>query len=371
MIFVAHLNPTKTWRGGEQQTFYLSRYLKEKISQIVIVNPFSELHNRCLEENIPVIPFKIRGELDLISAYQITKYIIQNQVQILHAHTAKAHGIGILIKKICNLKNHNIKLIVSRRVDFARKQNFLSKLKYQSQTVDAFIAISQNVKNILIKDGVELEKIHVIYSGIDLSRFKKTLPEETVRKLKKEFQLENKIVLGNIAALVDHKDQKTLLYAAHKLVLKKIENWKLLIVGEGELKKDLMKLSQQLKLNQNVVFTGFRKDAFDILKILDIFVMSSKEEGLGTSILDAMACGLPIVSTAGGGIPEIVIENQGGLLSPVQEPSSLAYNLEKLIQDHELRKKMGTFNKKIVKNFSYQETGKKTLKLYKTFINFH
>jgi glycosyltransferase involved in cell wall biosynthesis len=373
MINVLHLNPTKTWRGGEQQTLYLAQYLQTRqneVKQVLCGYPNSELEKRCQKFNINFLPLKIKGEWDFFSAKKLTDYLIQNNIHIIHAHTARAHSIGLIAKKIALKKHYSVKLLVSRRVDFSIKKskyNFINKIiikKYHSDLVDGYIAISQNVKNILIKDGIPESKIHIIYSGIDLNRFKVKPSQEKIQQYKKEFNLTNEIILGNVAALVDHKDHQTLLKAIAILKEKKLPSYKLLICGEGELKKLLFNLKEQLQLN-NVLFLGYRNDVFELFYLFDIFVMSSKEEGLGTSILDAMALGLPIVATSGGGIPEIVKHNKGGLLSPPQDPYLLAKNLETILLNPPLRKKFSLYNKQYVKHFHYENTGKETLKLYK------
>ncbi len=368
---VLHLNPTITWRGGEQQTLYLAQYLQSKnITQYVAGNPNSELQKRCQNLNIPFLTVKIHGEWDILASFQLKKLILKHKIQILHAHTAKAHTIALLTKKLIP-KNYKLKLIISRRVDFSFKKskwNFINKIiekKYYSDLIDCYIAISKNVKNILIKDGIQENKIEVIYSGIDLNRFKTPVSREKLNQLKKEFNIKKEIIIGNVAALVDHKDHKTLLYAIS--ILNKefpLSEWKVLIVGDGELKLKLIELANTLNIHNKVHFTGYRKDVFEIFHLFDIFAMSSKEEGLGTSLLDAMALGLPIVATEGGGIPEIVIHNKGGLLSPIKNPELLAKNLKKLLTNANLRKKYSKFNLEFVKNFDFHQTGKKTLELY-------
>ncbi len=378
MIRVIHLNPTKTWRGGEQQTLYLAKYLQKKhVLQWVVGSPNSILQNQCRIHQIPYKAIRIFGEVDVFSAYQLAKLIIDNQISILHCHTAKAHSIGLLAKKIVKRKKKKLILVVSRRVDFSLKKvnfqlwNFFSKVKYFSKDIDAYIAISQNVKRILQNDGIPEEKIFVIYSGIDLNRFKKNT-KDSIIKLRKEFGIQNEIVFGNVAALVDHKDHKTLLQSIALLKqYQGLPDWKLIIVGDGPLFKELLNLAKKLDIFDKLVFAGFRKDVFDFYYIFDVFVISSKEEGLGTSLLDAMAFGLPIIATSGGGIPEIVIHNSGGLLSPVQDPYRLAENCAYFLQHPQLKKKFSQFNRNHVKQFSYENTGKKTLELYHHLLKFY
>ncbi|MFN3603491.1 MAG: glycosyltransferase family 4 protein [Leptonema sp. (in: bacteria)] len=377
MLRVIHLNPTKYWRGGEQQTLYLAKYLKKhKVKQWVVGNPNSLLEVQCKQNQISYKPIRIFGEIDFLAAYHLAKFIRENQIQVIHCHTAKAHSIGLLAKKILKAQKYSLLLIVSRRVDFSLKKskipfvNFFSNSKYFSKDVDHYIAISENVKKILMIDGIPEDKISVIYSGVDLDRFKKKIPSDNIKELKKEFKIEQHFVFGNIAALVDHKDHKTLLKALFLLNQEKnLPPWKCIVVGDGPLYQELLSLKERFQLEDKVYFTGFRKDAFEFFSIFDVFVMSSKEEGLGTSLLDAMAYGLPIVATKGGGIPEIVQHDQGGLLSSIQEPEELKNNLLEILKNKKLKKRFSEYNLKFVKKFSYQNTGKQTLKLYYRLLN--
>ena len=185
----------------------------------------------------------------------------------------------------------------------------------------------------------------------------------------KEFSVsDGELIIGNIAALVDHKDQRTLIEAVHLLKKNKRRHpFKVFIVGEGELRDELTGLANKYNLIEDgtLIFTGFREDVDAFLSLFDIFVLSSKEEGLGTSVLDAMASGLSVCATSGGGIPEMIDDGEGGFLSPVGDAVSLSESLEKLLNNPEKRKIMGLYNKRKVKSFSRQSTCRQTLEVYK------
>ena len=358
---ILHLNTAKTWRGGEQQVLYLAEQIqKNQGRQIVAGQPGSELQKRCLEKNIPFFPVRMFGEIDIFAAKKIAAAAQANNLGILHAHTAKAHSLALLAKKY----NPDLKLIVSRRVDFPAGRGYFSRKKYLSPLVDMYLAISENVRRILESDGIPRHKIEIAYSGIDLTRFK-SLPDPEY--LRKEFAIRpGEIILGNVAALVDHKDQKTLIRAFHILKgqgrSKKLT--RLFILGEGELRKKLAKLAWAGPARNSIVFTGFRRDVNAFLNLFDIFVMSSKEEGLGTAVLDAMACGLPVAATEGGGIPEMIDDEKGGYLVQVGAAEALAGALAKLVESEALRNKYGNYNKKRVHDFSCESTYEATVRAY-------
>ncbi len=122
-------------------------------------------------------------------------------------------------------------------------------------------------------------------------------------------------VVGNVAALVAHKGQKHLVAAA-ALVMREVPDVRFLIVGEGELREPLEKQIKSLALERHVLLTGFRNDALGLMKSLDLFVMSSVTEGLGSAALEAMACSRAVVATRAGGLPEAIADGETGLLVP-------------------------------------------------------
>lgn len=359
-VRVLHLNTARTWRGGEQQVLYLVKGLRDLgVTQAVSGMAGSVLQERILEEEIPFHESNPKSELDFKAAKRIARFMKENRYTILHAHTGRAHAIGLLTRRFFA---KDIKLIVSRRVDFPAKPNFLSKKKYTSGLIDRYIAISDNVKRILMIDGVAPERISVAYSGIDPDRFA-DLPDPSV--IRTEFMVpENKFIFLNVAALVDHKDQSVLLAAA-KILMEQGRDYRLFIAGEGSLRSKLENLIEKYALGAHVTLTGFRKDVVAFLSAADCFVMSSKEEGLGTSVLDAMACSLPVVTTDGGGLPEMVDHGKGGFVVPKRNPHELARAMAAIMDNSRLLKKAGKYNRKRVEDFHYKETAKATMQVYK------
>ena len=357
---ILHLNNSRTWRGGEQQLYYLVMGLLERnIPQILIGQPNSELESR-IENKIPFFPIRMLGEYDLIAAKKIATIAKENNVQLIHTHTGATHGLGLLTK----LFLPKLKLVVSRRVDFHINKNPLSRRKYFSQKIDYFLTVSNRIKEVLIEDGVEPEKIVTVYSGIDLNKFAKAGDK---KKLMEEFSIsKDTIVIGIVAALVDHKDHETLLRAVSKIETSK--KFIFVLVGAGELETKLKNLTRELKIEDKVIFTGFRNDIQDFYALFDIFTLTSKEEGLGTSVLDAMANNLPIVATNGGGIGEMLEHGKGSLLAEVGDYSALAEHYKKLIESQSLRNDYGKKNKISVKAFSIENTIQKTISVYNSLL---
>jgi glycosyltransferase involved in cell wall biosynthesis len=251
--------------------------------------------------------------------------------------------------------------IASRRVDFPLKKNFLSRLKYK-RNLDSMIAISDAVKNVLVRGGVSPDIISVIPSGIDFSAFETSSSSDYLHR-ELSFEKDDYLV-GIVAHLADHKGHKYLIQAT-EILKKKAPKVKVIIVGEGPLMMDLTQQAKETHVEDMVFFLGFREDIHQILSSLDLFVMSSFLEGMGSSILDAMAHRLPVVATQVGGIPEVVIHEDTGLLVPPRRPDALARAILRLHENRELADRLGKRGFDVVhKRFSSESMALRIIDLY-------
>jgi glycosyltransferase involved in cell wall biosynthesis len=171
-----------------------------------------------------------------------------------------------------------------------------------------------------------------------------------------------------VAAFAGHKDYPTFLKAA-SLVLAERKDVKFIAVGKGDLLEKMKILAEELNINNDLIFTGFRQDVGVFLKSFDIFVISSKKEGLGTSVLDALAVGLPVIGTDAGGIPEMIDDGVNGLLVPAQNPVLLADAISNLLDDEYRRKAFMSFGAESIKTFGIEETVQKNIELYSRLLN--
>ncbi|MBI5095866.1 MAG: glycosyltransferase [Candidatus Hydrogenedentes bacterium] len=325
-MITLHLDEQLGWRGGEQQASYLIRGLAARGHMALVAGrpqgKFLYADHGC--EDLVRIAAPFRGELDLFSAYRIAQAVKHHRVDIIHAHTSHTHTTACLARAIARRG----KVVVSRRVDFVPKRNAFNRFKYSWP--DHIIAISGRIGQVLSEFGAPTEKLSVVHSCIDAGRFDVAPISRADLDVPEDAPL-----LGNVAALVGHKDHRTLISAMPR-VLERIPRLRLVIVGEGELRARLEAQITSLGLGSSVRLLGFRDDVPRILRALDVFVLSSKLEGLGTSVLDAMAAGVPVVATAGGGIPEMVTHEKTGLLCPVQDSGALAEQIIRAFEESAL-----------------------------------
>lgn len=184
-------------------------------------------------------------------------------------------------------------------------------------------AVSRPVAQHLIKDfRLEPSRVVLIPNGIDLSRF--VIPRQEDREsCRRKFGVQGSPVIGIIARLSDVKGHADLIKAFKKVLLKFPEA-RLLIVGEGPLEDDLRRLVEGLSLSSRVDFYKIVNRTADVLPLFDVFVMPSLQEGLGLSVMEAQAMGLPVVASRVGGLPDIIEHNRTGLLVEPQHPAALA-----------------------------------------------
>jgi glycosyltransferase involved in cell wall biosynthesis len=239
------------------------------------------------------------------------------------------------------------------------KGNALSRWKYRQ--VDCFVCASDAIRQMVIADGVPASHAVTIHEGIDLAR----IAAAPRTDLHAELWLPHHApIVGNVAALVPHKGQRHLIDAA-AIVVRRIPDARFVIAGEGELRAQLERQIKEHRLEKHVFLVGFRPDVLSVHKAFDVFVMSSVTEGLGTSLLDAMACARPIVATAAGGMPEVVVDGETGLLVPPRDDEALAAAIIRMLEDERMRHAMGDAGHlRVRERFSSDRMVQDTLKLY-------
>jgi L-malate glycosyltransferase len=333
-VLSVHIDTATTWRGGQNQVLLTVLGLNATGHRTLLVaHPDGELRRRAAE-GLDFVPLAPSHELDLKAGWRMSRLFKRVRPDVVHAHDPHAVSMAALGLSMSNLEPAP-PLVASRRVDFHLKANSFSKWKYRQ--VDAFVAASGAIARILAADGIPAPRIRTVHEGIDVERIAHIEPLSVHAELWLPTQAP---IVGNIGALVAHKGQKHLIDAA-ALVVRDVPDARVVIFGEGELREALEHQVRHLHLEKHVLLPGFRVDVLALLKTFDVFVMSSETEGLGTSILDAMACGKPVVATTAGGIPEIVEDGVTGYLVPPRDGKALAEAITRLLQNDALRKRMG------------------------------
>ena len=361
-MFSLHIDTARTWRGGQNQVLVTVMCLRALGHRAVLVaHPNGELRRRAAE-GLELVPLAPRAEMDLHAAWRLSRVLKLLGPDVVHAHDP--HGVAMAALALSmSTQTKRPRLIASRRVDFHLARNAFSRWKYRQ--VDLFIAASEAIRELLIRDGIAKARVVTVHEGIDLAKVEAAPAAE----LHKELWLPHEAPLvGNVAALVPHKGQRYLVDAAQD-VLRRQPDARFLIAGEGELREALTHQIRQHRLEKHVILTGFRPDVLSVLKAFDVFVMSSVTEGLGTSVLDAMACGKPVVGTNAGGIPEVVADGETGFIVPPRDPAAMADAIVRLLDDPALRARMGAAGlARVRQQFSAERMAQQTAQIYEELL---
>jgi glycosyltransferase involved in cell wall biosynthesis len=237
----------------------------------------------------------------------------------------------------------------------------LNRWKYV-RGVDRILCVSDYVRDVLRRDGLPDALLGVVHDGIDPARVLDAPAPDA--SLGRALGLEpGDRVVGNVAACVGHKGQRFLVEAAPR-VLEACPRARFVIVGDGVLRPELERQARDLGVADRVLFPGFREDVPTLLRLFDVFCFPSVMEGLGTSLLDAMALGLPVVSTRAGGIPEVVRDDVDGLLVEPGDAAALADALLGVLGDAGLAARLGAAARERVGAFSVGRMVAGTLAAY-------
>ncbi|MGN6393041.1 MAG: glycosyltransferase [Gemmatimonadales bacterium] len=333
---IVHVASAREWRGGQRQVWLLARELaRQGAALVVVTGRASELAHRLEQDGVPVRPVRWSAGLDPRVVPAIMSEL-RHRPALVHAHDAHAVTLGGSAAALAM-----VPLVATRRVDFPlRRSGFWRRAA-------RVIAISRAVANVLEADGIPSERIAVVHSGIALDDLSATTPLGVRARL--GLPGDTRLAV-NVAALVGHKDHATLLRAA-RLLAARFSSLHWIIAGDGPERRALEQLIGELDLGGVAHLLGHVAEPERLIAEADCFVMSSRDEGLGTSVLDAMALGIPVASTAAGGLPEM-LDGGAGVLAPPGDSSALAEAVARLLSDLSLARATAERAKGRVKQFS-------------------
>ena len=286
---------------------------------------------------------EIKFSRDWNAFWKLYSLIKKEKPDIVHTHTAKAGALGRLAAKIAG-----VPIIIHTfhgntfqgYFSSARAKKFLMIEKFLSSFTDKIITVSKRgMEDILTYKIAKKEKITHIPLGLELTKFFSA--DKFKGELRKEFGFTDQdLLIGIVARLVPIKGHTVFLQAAER-VLQKNSDAKFLVVGDGELRKELEALTKKLGIEKNVFWTGFRSDLERIYADLDLVVLSSLNEGLPVAIIEAMSASRPVVSTDVGGVRELVQDNKNGIVVRSEDPQALADAIIDITSDRTKLKEMG------------------------------
>jgi glycosyltransferase involved in cell wall biosynthesis len=353
--------------GMERVIMDLCRYVdpdRYRFS-IVCISVRGLLADQMQAEGVPIIYCEKQSRLrKYLRSLDLAGIFRRSDVDIIHTHhtpafvhsTIGAHLAGRpIIINTDHCKNYN-----------TEKKHWMWLERGASWLIDEIVAVSNHTRDELIQyEKIAPEKISVIYNGINIKKTRTT----SAGDIRKEFGIDNaQPIVGTVARLEDQKGLDLLLDSV-PYVIAQLPTVKFLIVGGGKKEQELKSQAHRLGIEKNVIFTGWRSDAVDLLEAFDIFVSTSNFEGMPMVLLEAMALSKPVVATAVGGIPEVVEDGHTGNIIAERNPELVANTLTRLLSDTPLRERMGqaahqSYNEK----FSAEKMASNYEKLYRKFL---
>ncbi|PKM99033.1 MAG: hypothetical protein CVU79_00510 [Elusimicrobia bacterium HGW-Elusimicrobia-3] len=370
-LTVFHLDDGKELRGGQRQMLYLVKELDRLgHDNTVVCRHGSPLHAAALRKNFKTLTLPYYFEWDPLSALLLRRALKRlpagNFPPVLHSHTGHTAGVSWLASAGLDCVR-----VAHRRVDFI-PGSFTARYKYSK--AHSVIAISEAVRDIMLRAGVPEEKIAVVNSTIDLDDTPWKPGEYPAYRSAARAELAAELAIprdafwaGSLIALVPHKDPENMVRAA-AAVLKEAPDTYFLIAGEGPLEQKTAHLARMLKIQDRFKLIGYRKDPYKVLAALDLFLLSSCEEGMGSVLVEAMNAGLPLLATTAGGITDVVEDGANGLTVPPRDHEALARAALRLIRDPELRARLAAEAHRRREDFSSPRMAALTLKCYEAAI---
>jgi len=323
-VKIAHLDTGYDWRGGQAQVMHLARGLRARGHESILLGPPAPLLERAAGEGFEVHPWRARGDLDLPGATAAAARVRSLGVDLVHAHTAGAHLPGWVAARWSG-----VPVVVARRVAVPPR-SLSSRFKYRLG-IDRYLCVSRSVIEVLARAGVPRSRLAWVPSGVEL-----TAPGEAAGSSARDPadppppSLHAEIgapagapIVGTVASLTREKRHGDILAAAVR-VLERFPDTHFVWIGDGGGRHALESRRRALGLEARVHLLGFRQDARRLMKEFTLCVLASVLEGLGSSLLDAQALGVPVIATRVGGIPEVVADGVTGRLVPPGQPEELA-----------------------------------------------
>ncbi|MEM4283847.1 MAG: glycosyltransferase family 4 protein [Candidatus Caldarchaeum sp.] len=333
------------WGGAQHIVYLLAKYLRSDYEITVACAPGGLLIERLRELNIRVMEIPELCRLphpvkDLRALWKLYRLIRSERFDIVHTHSTKAGLLGRLAAACAKVP---VIVFTAHGWAFSEGRPWLWRwFLAQAERLPAWlstkiICVSEYDRQLALRFQVaSREKLVVIPNGLGAEPFC-TLADK--RELRTQLGASDAVgIVTMVGRLAPPKDFETLITAWEGL---NAPGWQLWIVGEGPLRLRLEELIHAKGLDERIKFLGERRDVPDILKASDIFVLTSRWEGMPLTLIEAMLAGLPVIATRVGGVPELVEDGVTGLLVPPKDALTLRSALERLLSSAETRQRMG------------------------------
>ncbi len=361
ILRVVHIDTAHELRGGQRQLLLLAKELRERGHEQVVVCPEgSALEARAPGEGLRVFALPPHDAGHAHGILQLRQLLLAEPWQILHAHDGRGQTLAWLASL-----GMPVRRVATRRVTFLPQTRVRHRFMY-GRTCHAVIAISEHVRQLLVTSGVPERQIEVIPDGVELPAESPSV--EARARIRSNWGFgEREFVLGHVGSFTREKGQDVAIRAV-AVARQQLPHLRLVLAGDGPLWQTAAREVEARQLRDVVRLPGHVENFSDCCAGLDLFVMPSRAEGLGSSALLAMAHGLPVVASRVGGLPEIVEEGRSGWLVPSDSPQALAEALVNAAADKARLEEMRAHARARAHSFSSVIMRERTEALYRRLV---
>jgi L-malate glycosyltransferase len=355
---VLYVDLEREWRGGQSQALLTMKGLHERGHRVDLVAAANApLEKRTAPTGIAIHRIPRLG-LRAWAALKIKKLIGRHHYDVIHVNEAHALTAAWMANAHAKLP-----LLISRRIGFPLWKNRISRARYNAVT--RFVSASEEITQTLIDSGMPAEKISIVNEGVVIPP---PFTEKERADARRHFGItDNQFLFGCVGVFVPEKAHRHLIEALAE-VRKTHPEARLILAGDGECRSDLESLTKRLGQREAVLFPGFIDNVGQVYAAVDVFAFPSEYEGLGTSLLVALATGLPVISTACGSLGEVVDHERTGLIAEPAGPK-FAAAMTRYVEDSVLREKLGKAARaEAEKRFSVDRMVENTIRTYEEVI---
>jgi len=354
-ITVLHTESSTGWGGQETRTFHESLGMKKLGVKIVILcQPDSELGKKAKAAGIEVRTCRMKKSYDVTAVSYILKLIKKENVDIVNMHSGRDSLLAGIAGRLSSKKPA---IVRTRHLALP----ITSKFTY-NVLAHKIVTVSDYVRNYLISEGISPSKIDAVHTCVDINKFD---PEKAKNGFRKELGVgATTPIVGTVSILRRKKGHHILLDAIPE-ILKEVPEAVFVFAGNGPQEGNITRRIKELGLSGKVFMLGLRHDIPDILKSIDLFVLPTLQEALGTSFIEAMAMETPVIGTDVGGVSEVIEDGVNGYIVKANDPSGLAKTIIKVLKADQRGKIMGMEGRRMVlKKFSSERMCDQMLVLY-------
>ena len=354
---VLHLETGRHLYGGALQVLHLVEGLESREIRCLLMAPAdSAVADEGEARGLSVERFRYGGEGDATSALRITSVARSFSPDLMHLHSRRGADTWGLLSAVAG----GVPAVITRRVDNV-EPGWMARTK--ASGAKHVIAISHAIERVLLASGVPQDQLSVVHSAVDVDRWA-TEPDR--RALEREFEIPAGVpAVAMVAQFIKRKGHSTLMQALARVAAEGGPTPVVVLFGRGPLRGRVEEEASALGLSSWVRFAGFRDDLPRWLSSFDALVHPAHMEGLGVAALQAGAAGIPVIGSRAGGIPEIVLHEETGLLVEHDRPEPLARALASLLARPEDRGAMGEAARmRIAEHFSLDAMVEGNLRVY-------